>query len=153
MSLLKKPLIGYLVLAWYLVYLVLVGALYLVNRAHGVTPGGSLLAIGIVLMAIPALPWIAYYRVVLPLAWLARMCVGWMRHQRRTWTLVITALVAIWLFGAALAFWFGDLLVGLLALGAGLGLVSIAYECRVGLIASLTERLRKRPQDRGRTVL
>lgn len=152
MNLFRKPYAGYLVLAYYLGFLALVGALYLVNRTQRATLGGSLVAIGILLLTGPAVLWLAYYRVVLPLAWLARMGMAWGRHQRTKWSLALAALVGIWLFGVALALWTGYLLVGLLALAVGLGLLSIAYELRVELIASLNERHRKHAQGRNRTA-
>lgn len=153
MNLFRKPYAGYLVLAYYLGFLALVGALYLVNRTQRARLGGSLVVMGILLLTGSAVLWLAYYRVVLPLVWLARMSIAWSQHQRAKWSLALAAIMGIWLFGVALALWTGYLLVGLLALGVGLGLLSIAYESRVELIASLNERHRKHAQDRNRTAL
>jgi hypothetical protein len=153
MNLFRKPRPVYLTLAYYLIYLTLVGALYLVNRTQGITLVGNLLVWGILLMVAPAALWIAYYRVVTPLVWLVRMCIVWSQHQRATWTLALVTMVAVWLFSAALALWSGNLLFGLLTLAAGLGLLSLAYESRVELIARLNERQRKHAHDPDRTAL
>lgn len=144
----RRPQVAYLVLIYYLGFLALLAALYLVKRSQGAGRSVGMLAFGVLALAIPALLWLVYYRVVLPLAWLVRLFTFWSHHQRMQRSLALASGVSLWLLIGFLAITAGYLIAGWLILGLGLGIVSIAYESRIELMAWLNAHREQNPTPR-----